>query len=204
MGHHHHRQLHVAVQSSQKRAKTVRAFRVQPGGGLIQQQQRRVHDEGACQRHALDHAAGQITGHFVGGIRLETDHLKLDHGSLADHFHRQGLQLTERESNVFKYRESRKQGPLLKQHPHPAGSATLAQLGGRFTQYGDLAFGRMFKPQHLAQQHGFTGAGATDQRQHLTTFHRQVKILMDNRFFVPVLKNGPQFLDLNDGFSHVE
>ena len=60
----------------------------------------------------------------------------------------------------------------------------------------------MLQPQDLAQQHGLAGAGAADQRHHLATLDYQVQVLVHDRLLVAALENGPEFFDLDDGFSH--
>ena len=56
---------------------------VEPGRGLVEQQQRRVHDERARQRHALDHAARQVGRHLVRVLGLQPHHLQLDQRGIA-------------------------------------------------------------------------------------------------------------------------
>jgi hypothetical protein len=91
---HHHGQAQLGMQLAQQRAELVGAVGVQAGGGLVQQQQRRVHDERARQRHALDHAARQVGRHARGVLGLEAHHLQLDHARRAPH-RRQRAQLAQ-------------------------------------------------------------------------------------------------------------
>ena len=93
------------MQRAQQGAKTVGTLRVQPGGWLVKQQQRRVHDEGSGQRYPLDHAARQIAGHFVGGRRIQADQLQLDHGGFTHQLCRQRAQLTQCKGDVLQHRE---------------------------------------------------------------------------------------------------
>ena len=201
--HHHHRQAHALVQRAQQRDETVGAFRVQPGSGFVEQQQRRVHREGACQCHALDHAARQITRHFVGYIGFQADHLQLDHGGFTNQPGWQGLEFTQRKRDVLKHGECRKKRALLKQHAHLAGRVAPAEFGDGSAQHRDLAFRRVLQPQHLAQQHGFAGARTADQRQHLAAHDAQVQVLVDHGFLVTVFKHGPELFDFDDGFGHI-
>ena len=181
----------------QQRAELVRPVRVEPGRGLVQQQQRRVHDERARQRHALDHAARQVAGHLVRRIRRQTHHLQLDHGGLNNQIGRQCLEFAQRKGNVFKHRKRRKQRALLKQHAHAAGRAALAQLRSGLAQHSDFAPRRRFQAQNLAQQNRFARARAPDQRDNLAALYGQVEVFVHHRFFVAVLEHRPQLADFN-------
>ena len=72
---HDHGEAELRVQLAQQRAEVVGAVGVEPRRRLVEQQQRRVHDERTCQRHALDHAARQVGRHACGVLGLEAHEL---------------------------------------------------------------------------------------------------------------------------------
>ncbi len=174
VGDHDHGQAQIGLQLAQQCAKFVRAGGVQAGGGFIQQQQWRVHDQRPRQRHALDHAAGQIGRVAAGVLGLEAHHLQLDHGRLAHHGIGQAALLAQGKGDVVQDAERRVQRPVLKQHAHAGRGPGAAQLGGGAAQGGDPAFARLQQPQNLPQQHGFAGARAANDGQHFAPVYLQV------------------------------
>ena len=72
------------------------SVRIEPRGGLVQEQQLRIQRQRARQRRALDHAARQVGRHLVGVLRLQADHLQLDQHGVAD----QRLRAAARSSRI--------------------------------------------------------------------------------------------------------
>ena len=175
---HHHGQAQLAVKRAQQGDEGVGAVRVQPRGRLVQHEQRRVHDERARQRHALDHAARQLGRHLVRVAGFQAHHLQLEQRRLVRQRIGHGARFAQRQSDVVQHAEGRKEGALLKQHAHARGGAGVGQLGHGPPQHGDAPARRTVQPQHLAQQHRLARARSTHQRQHLAAAHRQVEVLV--------------------------
>ena len=195
-------QAQLLVQRLQQRAKGIGTVGVQPGRGFVQHEQGRIHDERARQRHALDHAARQLGGHLVRVARLQAHHLQLEQGGAAHQFIRQGAQLAQREGNVVQHAEGGKQRALLKEHAHARRRARPAQLGGGPPQHAHAASRWRVQPQHLAQQHGFAGAGAAHEREHFAPAHGEIEVFVNDH--APALgqrEGAGQAPDFNDGFA---
>ncbi len=196
---HHHGEAECGMQLAQQFAEFVGAVRVEARGGLVEQQQRRVHDERERQRHALDHAAGQIRWHARGVFGLQAHHAQLDHGGIADQVLGQGTLLAQREGHVVQHAERREQRAVLEQHAHAAGGARPAHFGGGPAQHRDAALGGSGEPQHLAQQHRLAGARAAHEREDLAAPHGEVEVLVHGEGLVALAEHGGEAADLDHG-----
>jgi|GEM_PF-5222450 len=185
------------MQLAQQVAEVVGAVRVQPGGGLVEQQQGRVHDERARQRHALDHAARKIGRHAGGVLGLQAHHLQLDHGGVAHQALRQRALLAQREGDVVEHAEGREQRALLEQHAHAAGRAPAGELRGGLAQHGHAAVGGPGQAQDVAQQHRLAGARSAHEREDLAAPHREVQVLVDGEGLVALAEDGREACDLD-------
>ena len=128
---------------AQQVAETVGALGVQPGGGLVEQQQRRVHDERARQRHALDHAARQVGRHLVGVLRASSPTIcSLTSAASRISVVRQQLEFAQRKGDVLQHAEGREQRAVLEQHADRWPRRARSAAPGGWPSTAHLALGR--------------------------------------------------------------
>ena len=190
----------VALHFAQQGDEGVRAFRIQPGGGFVQHEQRRVHRQRARQRHALDHAAGELRGHLVRVALVQPHHAELEHGRFARCGGGHRPRLAQRKRNVFQHAKRRKQRALLKQHAHARRRPRALQLRGREAKHAHAAAGGRVQPHDLPQQRGFARARAAHEREHFAAQHRQIQPVMHHLHAAAARgKAVAEVLHLNDG-----
>ena len=103
------------------------ADRIEAGGGLVEEDDVGIERERARERHALDHAAGQLGGIFAAHVGVKADHFQLGHRDLLDEPRRQIEIFADRELHVLQRRKRREQRALLEQYaPAPLDRAPLA------------------------------------------------------------------------------
>ena len=91
--------------------------RIETDERLVVDQQFRIHDDGARQRHAPRHAAGELGGHQIRRA-AQADRLQLGEHQLADQGFGQIGVLAHRESDVLEHVHVGEQRAVLEQHAH--------------------------------------------------------------------------------------
>ena len=91
--------------------------RIEPDERLIVDEQLRVHDNGARERHAPRHAAGELRRHEVGGA-AQAHRLQLRQHELSDQRLGHIRVLAHWERDVLEYVQVGEQRAVLKQHAH--------------------------------------------------------------------------------------
>src|ERR1022692_943241 len=107
------------------------AHRVQPGIGFVEQQDLRLHDQGAGEPGSLAHAAAQLVGKALLRAR-QTDLDEVLHDDLAYVSLALRGVLTQRERHVVVEVHGAEQRPVLEQHPDPTAhgeEVALVELG---------------------------------------------------------------------------
>ena len=102
--------------------------RVEAGERLVVEQDLRIHDDGAGQRHAPGHAARQLL-RLQMGRAAQPDRMQLREHEVADDALRQPGVLAQREGDVLEHVEVGQQRAVLEQHAHaPAQRVEIAPL----------------------------------------------------------------------------
>src|SRR5437660_5324186 len=154
---------------------------IQSGGGLVEQDDLRPHDERTGQSGPLPHAAAEFRGELVPHAR-ESDrlqHLKdLPPDLRFFHFRL----LPQGKGHVFKNVERVEQRRALEQHrkflPHLVELAR-AQPGDIDLVHQHLAAIRLQQPDHMLEQHTLAAAALADHRGDFSPGNLQVDSLQD-------------------------
>ncbi len=150
-----------ARQRQEGLAQFRRRHLVEMAEGLVGQQDIGLHREGARDRHALAHAAGQFVRIGIGEL-AEAQPVEPGQRALALLVLRQADQF-ERQLGVVERRAPRQQAVLLEHGGDPA--AEMIEVGVRaLVADADGAFGRRFEPDHQVEEGGFAAAGLADDR----------------------------------------
>jgi hypothetical protein len=134
--------------------------RVEAHEGLVVDQEFRIHDDRACERHAARHAARELRGHQVRGA-AQADGVQLGQHQVAQHRLRQAHMLAHREGDVLEHRQVGEQRPVLEQHAHAPTQAVErggAEVLHLLPEDLDAAAGREHLTRDEAQQCGLAGA----------------------------------------------
>src|SRR5690606_11475548 len=107
------------------------ADRVQAGGRLVQEQQRRDHRQRPRQPGALAHAGGQLRGQLVDRLGRQARQLHLEQGEFVEQRVRQvAVVLLERYLHVLADGQRGEQGAVLEQHAAVLLDVPALRLGG--------------------------------------------------------------------------
>src|SRR4051794_17240086 len=178
MGYHENGQAQSTLQGAHQFVEIAGADRIEAGGRLVQEHQFRIERERARQRHALDHAAGQFRGKTVGDLRLQADHAKLGHHDLVEQPLRDLEIFAHRKLDVLPHRERGKQRALLEQDAPAALDGSALRGAGRVeidAEHLDAAGEFRYQADDSAGQHGFAGAGRTDESKNLAALDVEVE-----------------------------
>ena len=165
------------------------ADRVEPGGGFVQEQQRRIQRQRPGQAGALAHAAGQLRRQLVDRV-----------GGQAGQFHFQQRQFVvpalgqfavvflQWNLDVLTHGQRREQGTVLEQHAGIAFDvqAALGVVGTRIAEDFDLPSIRHTQAEDRAHQHRLAGAGAADHAQDFAAAYVQIQVFVHGLAAEPV------------------
>ena len=115
MGYEDHRHAEFVVDAHQQSLDQLDRHRVEPGERFVGQDDNRVSHERACQRHALDHTAGQFA-RFEVVNRVESDRMQAGANALFDLGLCQLPMLAERERDVLVDGHRVEQCAMLEHH----------------------------------------------------------------------------------------
>ena len=116
--------LQLLLQVQHQLIEGRRADRIEPGGGLIEKQQRGVQRQRTGERGALDHAAGELRGVLAGRIRGQAHQADLEQRELIERGAAELEMLDHGQLHVLQYGQRREQRALLEGH-------AVAGLDGR-------------------------------------------------------------------------
>mmetsp|Transcript_37520 Transcript_37520/g.87492 ORF Transcript_37520/g.87492 Transcript_37520/m.87492 type:complete len:341 (+) Transcript_37520:690-1712(+) len=202
VGDHHHRQAELLAQPPQQPDELFGAVGVQPRGGLVEEQQLRVQDQGARQRHPLDHAARQL-GRALERVRGLEAHLgQLEHDQRLDQAVGHAVELAQRQRDVVEHIQRREQRAMLEQHA-PAVAHPLQVARGaapqRVAEDLHAAGLRHLQAEQQSQQGGLARPRAADQGHHLAAVDGQVQPAVDDM----AVQHGGHTVDFDDGVAAV-
>ena len=158
-----------------------RADRVEPRGGLIEEQQLGVQRQGARQRRALDHAAGELRRVLAGRLGRQADQADLEEREVIQRARVEAEVLEHRQLHVLPDGEAGVEGAGLE--TDAVAGLDAAQLG-LVRRVMSLPLMRTvpacgaLQSQDRAQQHRLAGAGAADDAEHLVGVHLHVEAVV--------------------------
>src|SRR3954468_23825866 len=178
VGYHENGQAQSALQGAHQLVEIAGADRIEAGGRLVQEHQFRIERERARQRHALDHAAGEVGRVAVRDFGFEAHHHEFGDHHLVEQFLRELEIFAHRKLDVLPHRERGKQRALLKQDaPAPLHAAAL--VGVRRieidAEYLDAARHLRHQADDGAGQYGFARAGRADEAEDLAALDVEVE-----------------------------
>jgi hypothetical protein len=177
--HHHHGLAEILVQFGKDGQDVVGRCGVQVAGRLVGQDQRRVGDNGARNRHALLLSTGELPG-IVAQAVAQTDQLQRC-GRVVQPLLLLQVGELERQLHVLKRRQHRNQIELLKDEAHvlvaPVGDLAVVELSQVVAQHAYLAAGSLIHRRDQVQQRGFAGPGRTHQRHKLALSDLNIDVL---------------------------
>src|SRR3984957_9582315 len=174
VGHHEDAQAQRALQGADQCVELGGADRIEARSRLVEENDIGIERQRACQRNALDHAAGQLGGIFAAHIGVKPDHFQFGERNLLDQARRQVEIFADRKLNVLQRRERREQRALLEQHaPAPLDRAQLFIVDGGEVgaEHFDAAVALGQQPDDGAHQHRLAGARAADEAEDLAFEH---------------------------------
>ncbi len=203
MGDEEHGQPQRFLQGLDQAVEGGRADRVQPGGGFVQEQQRRVQRQRPGQAGALAHAAGQLRGQLVDGLARQPGQLDLEQGQfVAEGFGQVRVVFLQRHLHVLAHGQRGEQRAILEQHAGVAldllarGAVVTARVQAEDLDLPGLG---NLQPQDGAHQHRLAAARAADHAEDLAAAHVQVQAVVHGLFAEAV----DQAADLDDGIVAV-
>ena len=166
-----HRQPERLLQRLGKIVERRRTDRVEPRSRLVEEQQFGIERQRTGETGTLLHAARQLGGKLVRGVRRQAGHHHLVRRDLREQRGRQvGVELAQRHFDVLGHGQRREQRTALEQHA-PA-LADLGRLGFLAADIGlaehhDLASDRGLEADDRAHQHRLAGARAAHDAEDL-------------------------------------
>ncbi len=115
MGYHENRHARSLLQGQDQFVEFVSADGVEPGGGLVQEQDFGIERQRAGKRHALDHAAGELGGIFPIDVGLQAHHFELGDRHLGGQARRKIEIFEDRKLDILAGGERGEQRALLEQ-----------------------------------------------------------------------------------------
>ena len=138
---------------------------IEAGGRLVEEDDLRFGGDGAGQRHALLHAAGQFCRRKFGDIGAKADLGELLHRLVAGRFAVHAPALDQAEGDVFPDRQRIEEGAALKQHAEllqdPLAVAR-AHADDLFAIDQDAAALGLHQAEDAFERHRFAGARSAD------------------------------------------
>ena len=175
--------LQLLLQVQHQLIEGRRAHRVEPGSGLIEKQQRRIERQGAGDRDAFHHAAGELRGVLVRRIGRQADQADLEQRELIEHARLELQVLDHGQLHVLQHRQPREQRPLLE--GDAVAGLDRAQL--RRAHAGDVGAVdahhpglRALQPEDAPQQHRLARARAADDAEHLVPLDLHVEPVVNH------------------------
>mmetsp|Transcript_20984 Transcript_20984/g.80971 ORF Transcript_20984/g.80971 Transcript_20984/m.80971 type:complete len:253 (+) Transcript_20984:2136-2894(+) len=156
--------------------------RVEAGEGLVVEHQVRVQCDGACQRDAARHAAGDFTWQQVART-AQADGIELHQHQVADHGLRQVGVLAQREGDVLEHAQIGEQGAELEQHAHASAHGIQAVEVERcqvLPVEQHLASQRLQLAPQQPQDRRLAAPGGADQCQHLAPLKAEIDAVQDH------------------------
>src|SRR5690606_28361772 len=160
--------------------------RVEPGGGLIEEQKRRVESQRAGKPGAFDHSAREFGREFGPGIGRQPDHRDLVGGDLVEQpLIESWIIFAKRDLDIFSDAQRRKERAALKHHAPATAQVTRFLFIGdgveRLAVNLDFACGRGLQSDDRTHQHRLSGARTPDDAQYLARAHVEVEMVVDYR-----------------------
>ena len=155
--------------------------RVEPGKGLVIEDEHRVEHQRAGERHAPRHAAGELRGHEP--VRSAQPHgLELHQHEIAHHRLREAGVLAQREGDVLVHAHVGEEGSELEQHAHapahPVERMAIEPVHG-LARDPHLARGRAQLASDDAKERGLAAAARAHDGDDLPARHAQRDSLED-------------------------
>ena len=177
MRHDHDAQAEIVAQATHQVIDTCRPFGVQPGRGLVQEQQFRIERQRAGQRGALHHAAAELGRVLRADFGRQAGDGDLPGRDFIDQLAVQTGVFAQWQAHVLEHRERAEQASMLEQHA-PAQTQCLRIPIRQCVQVGPQhpyrsRIGPMQQDQ-LPQQSRLARAAVADQRKNLVAPHAQV------------------------------
>src|SRR5450759_4878027 len=180
------------VQAADQVGDDVERNRVQARERLVVHRQHRVVDDGAGERDAARHAAGELARHEISRA-AQPDHMQLHQDQGANQFLGQVGVFAQRKSNVLVYRQVGEQPARLEHHAHLAPQLVQA-VGVEFVHQlagdPDRALRRLLLPADQPQQGGFAAAARPKDGDDLAAGNLEAEALEDFAFAVIELDVG--------------
>ncbi len=183
MGDHEHRQAQGFRQVADQVVEAAGADRIQARGRLVEEQELRVHGQGAGQPRPLDHAAGKLRWLQVPHAGGQADQGQLQFGQLVHGLVGQPGMLVHRRGDVLAHGQVGEQRPRLEQHAPALLEHLKPHVGDLvhvLAEDADLAGLRLPEPDQGPQQHRLAGAGAADQAHDLAPPDGEVQAVVDH------------------------
>jgi hypothetical protein len=155
-----------------------RADRIEPRGGLVEEQQLGIERQRAGDAGPLLHAAGKLAREFGTGFRRQTAHHDLVRRDLV---HQLLLELwkifADRHLDVFGDGQGREEGRALEQYAPALADILgllLAAAHHGFAEHQNFALLRRLQPDDRAHQHRLARAGTADDPKDFAPAHVKV------------------------------
>ena len=151
---------------------------IKRAGGLVQQNNFRIHGKGAGNGNALFLAAGKLVG-VVHRFFRQTHCAQQPHSGIVGFLFRLPQQIHGSHHDVLNHRFMAKKIKVLEHHAHlQAHFVYIASGVGDFHPvHPDLPGGRLFKLVDTAQKRTLTGAGRPDDADHIAVMDLRTDIL---------------------------
>ena len=172
---------------------------IQGGGGLVEEQDLRLHGQGAGDGHALLLPAGQLAG-LGGDVGGHADLFQIEQCALAGLLLGQAQDLFHADHAVFQHAHVFKEVEALKHHAHLGAIGALVDILSQdaAAMVQDLAGAGGLQQVDAAQQGGFARAGGADDAGDVALVHEKVDVAQH----LVVAEALAQVLDFQDGFLH--
>ena len=188
------------AQLANQQVDAVGAVGVEPGGGLVEEQQFGVERERARQRGTLEHAAAELRRVLRADLALQAAERELPGGDLVDQGVLQRRVFAQRQAHVLQHAERGKQAAVLEHH-----APALAQLQGLRivdraqvrTQHAHAAAVGVLQQDHFAQERGLARSDAADQREYFAAAHLQAQVFVHDM----VAKARADVAEVDHGFA---
>ena len=167
----------VAVQAREQELDALHRDRVESGERFVTQQDLRVEQDRSRERHAAQHASGELPRQEIGDPALEPDRVEAARHQVGDSLLGQSRALPQGQGHVVADRERVEQGAALEEHADTRSDRDHLGLGepGHVVAVDlDSSAGRPDQARDQAEQGGLAGAAATQEDRDLSPGERAV------------------------------